>query len=218
MNLKPLVILIIDNLEGGYYHPEMKSKLKNGDSMLDSGETMYGLDRKHGKTLNTGADGVNFWNVIDMHYGTHHADTRYYNDKADGRLIPKAVGDELKTYIYNIMSAQLQKNAAMLSEGARKIVFNSPALTLQFLYACWNGSGNFQTFANVINAAYANGKKSAEAYWDLIQKERRKKGGLIAKGADILDNLKSKVENKTKKKWIVPILLGAALFFFLRKK
>ena len=35
-----LTNLVIAYLEGGYYHPDMKAKLKGGDAMGDSGETM----------------------------------------------------------------------------------------------------------------------------------------------------------------------------------
>ena len=221
MKTSVLVNYIIDNIEGGYYHPDMKSKLKNGDRMGQSGETMFGIDRVYGGNLNTSENGKAFWNIVDMYFGNHHADTSYYNDKADGnKKTPAEVGSRLRNLVTSLMTEQLQKNAEMLSVGARKIVFDNPALTLQFLYACWNGSGNFKLFADVLNAAYANGEKSALAFWDLVQAARRKKGGLFADGADKLERIRQKLVNDgSSKKWLIPSVIGAvALFFILKKK
>jgi hypothetical protein len=44
-----------------------------------------------------------------------------------------------------------------LSSEAREIVKKSPDLTFNFIYATWNGSGWFQTFAKKINDAVSKG-------------------------------------------------------------
>lgn len=211
MNLRYYTDLIINNLEGGYYHPDMKANLRGGERMGNSGETMFGLDRVHGGSLNTSENGVKFWQIVDNNYGSHHAETKYYGDKADGKLVPASVGESLKDYLTEIMSAQLAKNAAKLSDGAREIVFNNPDLLMQFFYACWNGSGNFQTFANVVNAAYDNGEKKSEAWWNLIQTARRNKGGLFAEGADKLDGLRSQLSSGASSGWGWGLALLAVL-------
>ena len=188
-----LVYKIIDNIEGGYYHPDMKSKLKNGDVMGNSGETMYGLDRKNGAPGVTTAtnSGVKFWQLVDRYYSSHHGDTKYWNDKAEGKKsdIPASVGAQLKPLAADIIEYLFQKNLPKLSAGAQQLVLRDPALTLQFLYATYNGSGNFQKFADVMNAAYSNGERSAQAFWNLVQAARRAKGGLFAIGADKLDKI-----------------------------
>lgn len=182
-----LINEIINRIEGGYYHPDMKSKLRGGENMGSSGETMFGIDRVNGGNINTTADGVKFWEIVDANYSDKHGNTAYYNDMADGKKIPASVGQELRKYAENIILRLFEQNAKFLSDGAKRIVFNDPALTLQFLYACWNGSGNFQKFANVMNAAYSNGERSAKAFYNLIQDSRRSRGGLWKTGADKLD-------------------------------
>lgn len=180
---------IIDYLEGGYYHPDMKSKLVNGENMLDSGETMFGIDRQNGAPLfSTGTPAaIAFWQLVDDAYSTHHGDTGYYNDKADGRKVAASIGNQLRSYAAQMIIDAFERNAQYLSEGAREIVFDNPRLLLQFLYATYNGPGNFKLFADLVNSAYANGERSALAFWDLVQSARRNRGGQWVKMADGLD-------------------------------
>lgn len=214
-----IVNLIIDNIEGGYYHPDMKPYLKGGDEMKDSGETMYGIDRKNGAPLYTVGtpQAIEFWQIIDNNFGSHHADPSYYNDKADGKKkIPAAVGNQLRPLAAAIIKSGFERNLKFLSEGAKKMVLNNPRLLLQFIYATYNGSGFFQTFANVMNAAYANGERSAKAFWNLIQDKRRSYGGQYAKGADKLDGLLNKVETGgSGSSWFWWLLAGVGAFVLI---
>lgn len=218
MNQKEIIYLIIDNIEGGYYHPDMKAKLKNGDRMLDSGETMYGIDRKNGAPgFTTGTQSaVEFWQIVDQVFGSHHGDTGYYGDKADGaNKVSADVGLRLKPLAADMIIKQFEKNIQFLSDGARRMVYTNPRLMLQFLYATYNGSGNFKLFADVMNAAYANGERSAEAFWNLIQAKRRAKGGLFAEGADKLENVAAQLDSNRKPLgWL---LLGAVVGYFTVK-
>lgn len=219
MSREEIVYLIIDNIEGGYYHPDMKSKLKNGDALGISGETMYGIDRTNGAPLfTTGTpQAVQFWQIVDDNYATHHADTAYYNDKADGaKQIPASVGAMLKPLAAAMIVDAFERNSQYLSSGAREIVFNNPRLLLQFLYATYNGSGNFKTFADVVNAAYSNGERSAVAFWNLVQAARRNKGGLFAVGADKLDAIAASMPEDSDGggNWIL-WLLGGGLALLL---
>lgn len=218
MSKEDIVYLIIDNIEGGYYHPDMKSRLTNGDALGNSGETMYGIDRVNGAPLfaNGTPQAVQFWQIVDTNFGSHHADTAYYNDMADGRKkTPASVGAQLKPLAAAMIINAFEKNAQYLSEGAREIVFNNPRLLLQFLYATYNGSGNFQTFANVVNAAYSNGERSAMAFWNLVQDARRNKGGLFAVGADRLDAIAATMPSGNSWIWW---LLGGGLAVLLISK
>lgn len=216
-----IIYLIIDNIEGGYYHPDMKPLLKGGEEMGISGETMYGIDRKAGAPLYTVGtpQAIKFWQIIDNNFGSHHSDTAYYNDKANGqKKIPAAVGNQLKPLAAAIIISGFEKNLRFLSEGAKKMVLNNPRLLLQFLYATYNGSGYFQTFANVMNAAYSNGERSAIAFWNLIQNKRRSFGGLFAKGANKLDALLDKVEDGSSSGgtgWLWWLLAGVGAFVLI---
>mgnify|MGYP003462071797 FL=1 len=193
MSTNDLVILIIDYIEGGYYHPDMKAKLKNGDQMLNSGETMFGLDRKAGgPDVTSSANGKAFWQLVDAWYNTHHGDTSYYNDKADGKKIPKEVGLQLRELAAKIISDRYKNYSSALNSKAKKIVDNNPALLLQFVYGCYNGQGNFNNFANIVNNAVNNGITDPETLYNLIQTARRNKNSHYAKGADLLDIIKER--------------------------
>lgn len=226
MTREKLVNLIIDYIEGGYYHPDMKSKLKNGDALGISGETMFGIDRKNGAPLfATGTpQAIQFWAIVDENFSTHHGDTSYYGDKADGQMkTPASVGNQLRHLAAAMISDAFDRNSQYLSDGALRMVLNNPRLLLQFLYATYNGSGNFKTFANVMNSAYANGERSATAFWNLIQDARRAKGGLFAVGADKLDTIAKQLPSGSGgNAWIWwlfggALLIGGILYYSKRK-
>lgn len=225
MTADTLITYIINNIEGGYYHPDMKDKLRGGEALGISGETMYGLDRKNGAgSAVTNSDaGQNFWRLIDANYGTHHADTTYYGDMADGRRVPAVVGSQLKAYTQTIIKTMFDDYAGRyLSPGAKAVIMSNPQLQLQFLYAVWNGPGHFQTFANLVNAAYANGTRAAGALYQLVSDARRKKGGLFAIGADKLDAICNKylggVPSSGGGSWWPWLLGGFALYLILKPK
>ena len=212
-----IINLIIDNIEGGYYHPDMQSKLKGGESMGISGETMFGIDRKNGAPQFTTKtpEAVAFWQLVDANYGTHHGDTSYYGTK-----VPANVGAQLRYYVKEMITDAYDDYDKYLSDGAKSIVESEPKLFMQFLYAVWNGPGNFQKFADILNAAYANGQRDAVVYWDLVQDARRAKGGLFAIGADKLDALKSHFPSggSSAFKWILAALVVCGIVYFSNSK
>lgn len=216
MNTKKIINLIIDELEGGYYHPDMKDKLRGGETMGISGETMFGIDRKNGGSDVTTSDaGKKFWDVVDANWSDKHGNTHYYNDKADGTKTPAAVGKLLRELVAILINNRFKKYSQYFDAPVLQIVKNNPALMLQFLYACWNGSGNFQNFAKVLNNAYKNGERDLEKYFELVNQARRNKGGLFIKQADILDDLKNKVKSSN---WWLWLLGGAFGLYLILKK
>lgn len=151
--------LVIDELEGGYYHPDMLKDGRVKDSRYaSSGETMYGIDRKNGGTVNTNEAGKQFWTIID---GSGARGTWQWNYKG-GNLAPQlrplaasAIWPSFKT-LYD----------AYLSRAAKAIVEKSNRLLFHFIYATWNGAGWFKKFASDINEAVDKGMTSED---DLIQ-------------------------------------------------
>lgn len=224
-----LAVIIINELEGGYYHPDMKAKLKGGSNIGDSGETMYGLDRQKGNIENSDA-GKKFFALVDKYYSTHHADTGYYNDKANGQHadIPASVGTQLKQLAAEVIYNRFNNYAAALDKAAKEKVLSDPALLIQFFYAVYNGQGNFNKFATVMNDAYSKGTTDAKKLYQLLQRKRRTLGKgdngnkLFRKGADKLDIIIKKYygldyAEKSSKTWLY-ILGGLALFLLLRNK
>lgn len=177
MDWKQFANLIIDNIEGGYYHPDMKTKLKNGDAMGISGETLFGMDRLNGGELMKTADGVKFWSLADSIFQNHHGDTAWYNYKPGG-----AAGQELRRLAGRMMLTQYEKyTAKYLSAAARSAVNKSPKLQLHFYYACWNGPKAFEYYAGKINSAVSAGTTSEAALLDVAYTSRK---NYISKSAE----------------------------------
>lgn len=145
-----MVNIIIDNLEGGYYHPDMLADGRIKDSRYGaSGETMMGMDRKTGGWETKGPVAAEFWRLIDE----AGARTNWKYGYMGGPLEPK-----LRELVVQIMRPLFEKYlGSYMSPEARAIVMADAGLTFNFAYAVWNGPGWFQRFARVINEKVANG-------------------------------------------------------------
>lgn len=165
------VQLIIDNLEGGYWHPDMYKRDPATFAVYwNSGETMYGMDRKAGAGLFTNAAGRKFWQLIDEDRAKNPS-AWVWNYKASGSL-----AKELKRLVAEIMYNHFCKMADKYFDKAnkvQKIVESSPKLMIHFFYACWNGEAFFRDFAKVINNAVASGTKDTDALAKIAMDSRR---------------------------------------------
>lgn len=162
---------VINRLEGGYFHPDMRTK--NPDKFgayHRSGETMFGLDRHagHGLFYNEKrlSDDVieNMKNIYSGKYSYKNNAAREFwktIDLSNARskwawnyIPPEPIKSGLKLVASKIMYEPFLENAnRYLTPQARNIVFNEPRLLFHFSYATWNGSGWFKKFANDINKA-----------------------------------------------------------------
>ena len=135
---------VIDNLEGGYYHPNM-----NSSDMGKSGETMMGMDRKYGAGFAQTSAGKEFWKLIDDAEAKNNWKRNYMGGPLESRL---------RALVTKMIQPEYEKlSNRYLDEKAREIVKKSPNLMFHFIYATWNGSGWFQKFANKINEAVNDG-------------------------------------------------------------
>jgi len=154
-NFDKIVEDVINNLEGGYYHPDMlKDGRLKGSGMGDSGETMFGMDRKHGKDFAKTPAGIEFWGIIDDAGARNNWKWNYKGGNLEPKL-KKLVADMIKP-VYDSLSKRY------LSKEAQEIVKNNPKLTFNFAYATWNGPGWFQKFAKKVNKAVEDGVKDPE--------------------------------------------------------
>ena len=181
--------IVIDKLEGGYYHPQMM--WNNPDKFPryeNSGETMFGLDRHAGHSIYYSTKRVssdvktnieyiesgaykykneaskNFWETIDK---ANAKDNWSWNYKG-GNLNAK-----LKDLAGRVMYPQYQYLAdRYLSPEARAIVESDPRLIFHFSYACWNGSGRFKSYAETINSAVSSGEKNKDNLVDIALQSR----------------------------------------------
>lgn len=182
-SFQDMVNLIIDKIEGGYYHP---NKHKSS-GMGDSGETMMGIDRKHGGTINTSTEGIEFWSLIDK-AGASKPDSK-------GGWKWNYKGGNLESKLKSIVTKMIQKryddySSRYLTPEAKKIVDSNPGLMFHFIYAVWNGPGWFRRFAEKINDQVKKGEKNPEKLYKVGLKSRLDSGNsLIAKSGDKIDDL-----------------------------
>lgn len=136
--------LLINNIEGGYYSPVRHYS----SAMGRSGETMFGMDRTWGGSeVTESTPGKAFWKLIDA-----NSSAWSYNSK--GGKVEK----ELRKLAAEIMGARYERLfKKCLSSKAQKLVSKSPRLEIHFYYACWNGDGRFEDFADTINSAIKAG-------------------------------------------------------------
>jgi hypothetical protein len=168
---------VIDNIEGGYYHPKM-----NQSAMGKSGETMMGIDRRHGGDINTSPEGREFWKLID----DADASSKWKHKYMGGSLEPK-----LKSLVAKMMKPFFLKNMNnYLSPEARKIVESNPNLMFHFVYGTWNGPGWFRKFAIKINDAVKKGITDPKKLTEIAIRSRIDSGNsVIAQTAKKIDDI-----------------------------
>ena len=188
---KTVTQLVIDKLEGGYYNPAWHNK---GSLYSRSGETMFGIDRKAGGSINDTTAGKKFWGIIDK---VKTPQTWKWNYKG-GDLAP-----QLKDLVVEIMYPVYENNAKnYLDPQTKAIVDNDNRLLFHFIYASWNGSGWFKKFANDMDKAVSSGITDTDKLSQVAIDSRTKEGlesgskpnTLIAQGgrkiADLFSSLK----------------------------
>lgn len=230
-SFKDITNLVIKKLEGGYYNPQWHS---TGDSRYStSGETMFGIDRKAGGTINDTPAGQKFWSLIDKNKSKSTWKWNY--------IPSEPLASNLRDLASEVMYPVYLKNAKnYLSPKAKEIVESDPRLLFNFIYASWNGPGWFKKFASDINKAVDSGITNNDKLVQIAIDSRTKEGlkpgsapnSLIAQGgkkiAGFIDSLKgyaSKGFEKVKKNPIptaiittLVILSAYVLYSQLRKK
>jgi len=189
-----MVNLVIDNLEGGYYHPDMLQDGRVNDQRYgNSGETMFGLDRMAGGIEATGPAGREFWSLIDSQNAK--SNWKYgYMAKDNPSLESK-----LRELASNVMKPLYgDYTHRYLSPEAAEIVNNYAPLAFNFIYGTWNGPGWFQKFAKVINDAVAGGNTDPKSLLQIALERRSGSGNsLIAQGGSKVANISNSIASST---------------------
>jgi hypothetical protein len=206
-----LAIQVIENLEGGYYHPAMlddgRLNASNRAAYGTSGETMFGLDRTAGhelfyatpRTTSNVADDIRqieanaykykndasagFWGELDKAGAKKNWKWNYMGGELNGKL---------KNLAAQIMQPVYDKLATKYIGANRAIVESDPRLQFHFAYASWNGAGWFKKFAADMNAAIAAGKTKPDDLAQVALNSRLNEGlspgsapnGLIKQGGE----------------------------------
>ena len=168
--------IIIEKLEGGYYHPDMlkDGRIKDG-RFGASGETMFGIDRKTGQWESKYPQAVEFFKILD----SVNARKNWRHEYMGGSYRPKL--QQLATEI--IKTEYIKNSNSFLSKESREIISKSPKLTFNFIYATYNGPGWFQRFANKMNSLVESGITDPEELTKLmIERRKTSSNSLIAQG------------------------------------
>ena len=172
-NFKKITDLVIKKLEGGYFHPDMRTADPDKfGGYHRSGETMFGLDRHAGHSLyysdkRKTDDVISNLKYIPFYNYSNEASRQFwgYLDKVNARNNWKwnfkpddPIGQNLRNLTAAIIYPSFQRNFnTYLNEKARAIILNSAPLLFNFSYATWNGAGWFKKFAADINEAVNKG-------------------------------------------------------------
>ena len=145
-----IVATVIDKLEGGYYHPQMLKDGRIKDSRYgSSGETMMGIDRKAGGSINDTPAGKQFWGLIDQQNASTTWEWGYRGGALESQLRDLAGQIIYPTYVSNT-KAYMTARAKAATEADGRLLFN-------FTYACWNGPGWFKKWAADLEKVLAGG-------------------------------------------------------------
>lgn len=144
-NFRQVTDKIIEKLEGGYYNPAWHGSPKMGRS----GETLFGLDRRHGGTLNKTSEGKEFWRLVDQNKNKKIW-KHYY-------MPTGSLNEQLRNLLSIILGrSYMEFSKKYLKPESLKIVESDPRLKFHFAYATWNGPGFFKKFADKLNQRIEN--------------------------------------------------------------
>jgi hypothetical protein len=179
LKFRDAVDTITNKLEGGYFHPYMKAANQSKFAWMgDSGETMFGMDRKHGRQESNSSAGVEFWRLID-------AEDAKSNWKYGYALEDNpSLRDKLLDLVAQIMEPHfLDFSDRYLSDEAKSIIMSDPKLYFNFAYATYQGSGWFQKFAKKFNKKIEDGVTNIDELRDYVLQIRKESGNNIISGS-----------------------------------
>jgi hypothetical protein len=177
-----IVDLAVKHIEGGYYNPAFKI-----GGMGDSGETMFGMDRKHGTDFTNSSAGREFWGLIDADRRKNSKKWKYLYTLQDN----PDLANKLKTIIGNNWLAPNYEDSTKryLTPEAKKVVDSDPKLKFHMSYGLWNGIGWFNKFAQKLNNAINSGVTDSEKLHNVALNSRIQSGNkLITKGGRKIQN------------------------------
>ena len=158
---------IIDKFEGGYWNndttkPRSQKCVNHPDDPMydNSGETMFGIDRRSGQWDNT-PKGREFFEVIDNEKDNYQ-NTEEFCQTWRWNYNGGPLQSELKSRAGDLMLTVYENNKYVFTPEALEEVESNKRLLFHFAYACWNGSGVFQSFAEDINDAVESGLSGDE--------------------------------------------------------
>ena len=188
---------VIDNFEGGYWNYWECKNHPYHSMYKNSGETLFGLDRKAGDIENLSPDGKEFFRIIDeekKRLGMSEFCNKWTYNYRGGELEEK-----LKDLASKVMYGQYEKNMSnyVKDPETKKRIESNPGLLLHMSYATWNGPGFFKKFAEKLDTAVKQGASDEELI-DIAKNSRTNSlGGAWAKATAKVNNLIDKTASSS---------------------
>ena len=175
--------VIIEKLEGGYYHPDMLKDGRVKDKRFgNSGETMFGIDRKAGNWESRSSKGREFFSILD----SVNARKNWNHNFMGGSYRPQL--QKLATEM--IKEEYISNSNKYLSKESQSIVNSNPKLIFNFIYATYNGPGWFQKFAKLINQMVESGTTDPQILSkSLIDRRKYSENSLIAQSGKKIEKI-----------------------------
>lgn len=173
---------IIDNFEGGYWNKDITKP--NSEKCMnhpydpiydDSGETMFGIDRRAGGWEND-SEGREYFGIIDDEKEAAGSMDKFCQTWVYGYR-GGDLEEDLKLRASALMKKSYERNKRYLSSKALEEVESNKRLLFHFAYACWNGPGHFQNFAEDINNAVNQGLTDYDLVEVAVDSRNRTFGG-----------------------------------------
>jgi hypothetical protein len=184
VDFSTLANVIIDKLEGGYYHPNMLRDGRIRDRRYGaSGETLYGMDRKHGTAFTNTPEGIKFWETIDRLDAKNKWEWNSMGGQYEGQLKKLAV-NMIKPK-YNEFLSRYVKDKNIID-----LINSNAGLCINFIYAVWNGDRYFKEMADIVVRDYNNNIKDTNVLVSNLLKYRKSHtSSLIRQGGDKLEKI-----------------------------
>ena len=195
---------IIDKFEGGYWNndttkPKSQKCVKHPDDPMydNSGETMFGIDRRAGN-WDSNPKGREFFELIDNEK-ENYENIEEFCQTWRWNYNGGSLQSELKSRAGDLMLTVYENNKDVFTPEALEEVESNKRLLFHFAYACWNGSGVFQSFAEDINDAVEIGLSGDELVDVAIESRNNRYGGTdwASRNQEVVDIIKndSSLEN-----------------------
>ena len=195
---------IIDKFEGGYWNndttkPKSQKCVKHPDDPMydNSGETMFGIDRRSGN-WDSNPKGREFFELIDNEK-ENYENIEEFCQTWRWNYNGGSLQSELKSRAGDLMLTVYENNKDVFTTEALEEVESNKRLLFHFAYACWNGSGVFQSFAEDINDAVESGLSGDELVDVAIESRNNRYGGTdwASRNQEVVDIIKndSSLEN-----------------------
>ena len=184
VDFSTLANVIINKLEGGYYHPNMLRDGRIRDSRYSaSGETLFGMDRKRGKIFTDTPEGVKFWGLVDRLDAKNRWEWNSMGGQYEG---------ELKNLAINMIKPKYNEflNRYVKDNNIINLINSNAGICINFIYAVWNGEKYFKEMADIIVRDYNNNIKDTNILvGNLIKYRKNNSNSLIRQGGEKLEKI-----------------------------